>query len=157
MPETELLIERATQADLPGIVAVYADDDVSGSDERWSDETRADYERGFAAIAASPDIELYVARRGAVVLGTIQVVFVPHVGRRGGLRCILESVFVAAAARGQGVGAAMVAVAEARARARGAIFVALSSNATRTDAHRFYERLGYVKSHVAFKKPLPPA
>ena len=78
MPETDLLIERATLADLPGIVAVYADDDVSGGDDRWNDETRADYERGFRAIEASPDIELYVARRGRVVLGTIQVVFVPR-------------------------------------------------------------------------------
>ena len=30
----------------------------------------------------------------------------------------------------------------------------LTSNASREDAHRFYERLGYAPSHIGFKKPL---
>jgi len=149
-----LTIERAALADLPGIVAVYADDAISGGGDSWNDELRPAYEAGFRAIEASPDIELYVARQGGQVLGSIQILFVPHVSARGALRCILEAVFVAAAARGKGVGAAMVAKAEERAKARGASFIALSSNGKRVDAHRFYERLGYVKSHVAFKKPV---
>ena len=35
----------------------------------------------------------------------------------------------------------------AEARDRGAKKVRLTSNAVRTDAHRFYERLGFVRSH----------
>lgn len=30
----------------------------------------------------------------------------------------------------------------------------LTSNTSRTDAHRFYEKLGYAPSHIGFKKPL---
>jgi GNAT superfamily N-acetyltransferase len=148
----KLIVERATIDDLPGIVAVYGDDEVGGSGDAWTEENRPAYERGFQAIAANPAVELYVARRDGAVIGTIQVLFSPHIGGHGGLRCILESVFVSASARGQGVGAAMLAVAEDRARARGAALITLSSNAKRVDAHRFYEQHGYVKTSVAFKK-----
>ena len=148
----DLTVELAAIEDLPGIVAVYADDTVGAGGDGWSEERREAYERGFHAIAASPDIELYVARREGQVIGTIQVLFVPHISGVGALRCILEAVFVSAAARGQGVGAAMLAVAEERARARGAAVISLASNAKRLDAHRFYERHGYVKSHVALRK-----
>jgi len=151
-----LVVERATIDDLPGIVAVYGDDEVGGSGDAWNEESRPAYERGFHAIAASPAVELYVARRDGTVVGTIQLLFSPHIGGHGGLRCILESVFVAAAARGQGVGAAMLAMAEERARARGAALITLSSSARRINAHRFYEQHGYVKTSVAFKKRMAP-
>lgn len=151
-----LVVERATIDDLPGIVAVYGDDEVGGAGDAWTEENRAAYERGFQAIAASPAVELYVARREGAVVGTVQLLFSPHIGAHGGLRCILESVFVSAAARGQGVGAAMLLVAEERARTRGAVLITLSSNAKRVNAHRFYEQHGYVKTSVAFKKRMVP-
>ncbi len=149
-----LVVESAILADVPGIVGVYADDQVGHASDGWTEERREIYERGFHAIMANPGIELYVARRGGQVAGVIQVLFVPHISNLGATRCILESVFVSAAARGQGVGAAMIAFAEERARARGAQVVSLSSNGKRLDAHRFYERHGYAKSHVAFRKKL---
>jgi len=37
------------------------------------------------------------------------------------------------------------------ARARGAALVQLTSDARRTDARRFYDRLGFEASHVGFK------
>ena len=52
------------------------------------------------------------------------------------------------------MGAALVEAAIARARALGCYRVQLTSNAARPDAHRFYERLGFVPSHVGFKLPL---
>ena len=60
----------------------------------------------------------------------------------------------AANLRSAGIGAAMMAAAEAWAQERGAAFLELTSNATRTDAHRFYARLGYKQSHLGFKKKL---
>lgn len=153
-PENDLVIERAVLEDVPGIVAVLADDTVGGADDYWSESRREAYERGFAAVSASPDNELYVAKRAGKVIGVIQVTFVPHVGRLGALRCIFESVFVAASERGRGIGGALLKVAEGRAKARGASFITLSSNKKRVDAHRFYETRGYAKSHEGFKKTL---
>ena len=53
--------------------------------------------------------------------------------------------------RGTGIGAALVGEAVARARARGCYRVQLTSNAGRPDAHRFYERLGFVPTHVGLQ------
>jgi GNAT superfamily N-acetyltransferase len=64
----------------------------------------------------------------------------------------VESVKVAAARRSGGIGARMMAAAEEEAQRRGAGLIELTSNATRTDAHRFYRRLGYDQSHIGFKK-----
>lgn len=41
-----------------------------------------------------------------------------------------------------------------RARERGCGLMQLTSNKRRTAAHRFYERLGYARSHEGFKLPL---
>jgi GNAT superfamily N-acetyltransferase len=42
-----------------------------------------------------------------------------------------------------------------RARRLGCYRVQLTSNVVRSDAHRFYERLGFTPSHLGFKLPLP--
>jgi GNAT superfamily N-acetyltransferase len=58
--------------------------------------------------------------------------------------------------RGQGVGQLLMQQAEEWARARGCRAVYLRTNVIRTDAHRFYERLGYtrIKTQHAFRKNL---
>jgi GNAT superfamily N-acetyltransferase len=48
----------------------------------------------------------------------------------------------------------MMRHAIAEARERGAKKVRLTSNAVRNDAHRFYERLGFARSHFGFHLPL---
>ena len=73
---------------------------------------------------------------------------------RGALAAQVRTVFVRRAWRGRGVGAAIMAEAERIARERGAYALALVSNKKRADAHRFYERLGYARSHEGFRKRL---
>jgi GNAT superfamily N-acetyltransferase len=63
----------------------------------------------------------------------------------------IEAVRVADDLRGRGVGSAMIRWAIDEARASGAALVQLTSDARREDAHRFYERLGFKKSHEGFK------
>ena len=41
-----------------------------------------------------------------------------------------------------------------RARAGGATLLQFTTNAARTDAQRFYQRLGFTPSHIGFKKTL---
>jgi GNAT superfamily N-acetyltransferase len=48
----------------------------------------------------------------------------------------------------------MIEWAIERCRARGCRIVQLTSNAERTRAHAFYERLGFVGSHVGMKRDL---
>ncbi|HMB09350.1 GNAT family N-acetyltransferase [Saliniramus sp.] len=149
-----LFIREAQASDLPAIIGLHAADRTGGHGDHWSEVTRPAYEAAFARIAASPDCTLFVAMERETVLGSFQLTLIPTITGRGGLRAKVESVQVAEATRGQGIGAAMMAHAERVAREAGAPFIELTSNKARTDAHRFYARLGYGQSHLGFKKRL---
>jgi GNAT superfamily N-acetyltransferase len=95
-----------------------------------------------------------VAVDGSEVVGTFQLTFIPNLTGRGAMRVKVESVKVKAARRSGGVGGQMMAFAEDYARTHGAAAMELTSNKTRKDAHRFYERLGFARSHEGFKKKL---
>jgi GNAT superfamily N-acetyltransferase len=145
-------IRRATAEDVPAIVAIYAGDDLGGS--RESPEDVEAYQKSFAVLDADPAHLLAVADLDGEVVGTFHLTVLPGVARRGMTRALIESVHVPSDHRGQGVGSAMMRWAVDESRARGCGLVQLTSNAARTDAHRFYERLGFKPSHVGFKLPL---
>jgi GNAT superfamily N-acetyltransferase len=149
-----LVIEPARPEDLPAIIAIFAADSLGGHGDTTDPAALPRYRAAFEAIAASNSTDLYVGRLDGRVVATYQLLFAHGIAGRGAGRAIIEGVQVEAGLRGQGIGAAMVAHAEAEARARGAATLALTSNAARIDAHRFYERLGFAKTHVGFKKPL---
>ena len=113
------------------------------------------YEAAFAAVDADLAHLFVVADDRGTVAGTLQLSFVPGLSRRGTLRAQVEGVRVAAAARGRGLGAAMVRWTVEEARRRGAALVQLTTDKRRSDAHRFYERLGFVASHEGMKLALP--
>ncbi len=152
--EIEIEIGEAKPDDLPAMIAILAEGQMPHPRDAWSAEAAPRYRAAFDEIAADPATVLLVARRGAAVLGLVQLNFVRLLAGSGALKVNLESVFVAAAARGRGIGRLMIAEAERRARERGASHVLLASNKQRVDAHRFYRDLGYPQSHEAFKKSL---
>ena len=145
-------VDRAGAEDVAAIVAMLADDHLGA--RREDPDDLAPYLAAFKAIDADPHQFLAVARRGDRVVGTLQLTFLPGLSRRGALRAQIEAVRVHADERGAGLGARLVAWAEEEALRRGCSMVQLTSDASRTDAHRFYERLGYTASHVGLKKPL---
>ena len=98
--------------------------------------------------------EMLVAVDGHDVIGIVQVVIFRHFQRNGGYCCELESVHVRSDHRSQGIGGNLLRAAEELARSRNCYRIQLTSNNLRTDAHRFYEINGYVKSHLGFKKYL---
>jgi GNAT superfamily N-acetyltransferase len=148
-----LALRRARVDDLPALVALLADDPLGSSREDPDD--LAPYRRAFDAIEADPSELLLVAEDGEVVVGTLQLSFLPGLARRGALRAQIEAVRVSADHRGRGLGALLVQEAVDEARRRGCTLVQLTSDKTRTDAHRFYEQLGFVASHEGFKLTLP--
>ena len=145
------VIREALRDDVPAIVAMFAADAVGGHGDTTDPAALADYLAAFDRIAASPADRLFVAVLGGEVVGTFQTTLTPTIVGRGRLVMTIEGVQTRADRRGSGIGAAMMRHALALARAAGAGSVQLSSNARRTEAHRFYERLGFAKSHVAFK------
>jgi GNAT superfamily N-acetyltransferase len=150
-----LVLRPATIDDLPAIVAMLADDDEhSKGREDPSLPLDPRYAAAFAAIDADPNQEFIVAEKDGAVVGTMQLTYIPGIAFRGAWRGLVEAVRVARALRGQGVGEAMMAWANARFRSRGCRIAQLMSLQSRTDAHRFYERLGWAKSHYGFKYTL---
>ncbi|MGO4571474.1 GNAT family N-acetyltransferase [Microvirga sp. 2TAF3] len=149
---SELVIRQARAEDLEAIIRLHEEDELGSHGDAWTPENRPAYEAAFAAIAASPENRLFVALDGGEIVGTFQLTFIPNLTSRGALRVKVESVKVKAARRSGGIGGRMMVFAEAEARANGAAMLELTSNKTRQDAHRFYERLGFARSHEGFKK-----
>ncbi|MFH8386630.1 GNAT family N-acetyltransferase [Kitasatospora sp. NPDC018058] len=153
MTETAVLtIRRAGEDDLPAIVAMLADDPLGATRESPDDLTP--YRTAFTRIDGDPHQHLMVAERAGRVVGTLQLTVVPGLSRTGSTRTIIEAVRIHADERGSGLGTELIEWAVERSRELGADLVQLTSDATRTDAHRFYERLGFVASHVGFKLKL---
>ncbi len=146
-----VVLRRAAAADLPAIVALLADDPL-GATREGADP--APYEAAFAAVDADPAHLLVVADDDGAAVGTLQLSFLPGLSRGGALRAQVEGVRVAASVRGRGLGEAMLRWCADEARRRGAVLVQLTTDSRRPDAHRFYERLGFVASHVGMKLEL---
>lgn len=142
----------ATRDDLVAIVALLVDDELGAKREDPSD--LAPYRLAFDAIAANPMHELIVATKDGAVAGCCQLTILHNLSRCGATRALLESVRVAGVLRGQRIGEQLVRHAIGRARARGAVMLQLTSDKRREDAIRFYERLGFVRSHEGMKLPL---
>ncbi|WP_371519069.1 N-acetyltransferase family protein [Kitasatospora sp. NBC_01300] len=149
---TDLTIRRATAEDLPALVALLADDALGATRESPDDLTP--YRAAFARVDGDPHQHLVAAERAGRTVGTLQLTVIPGISRKGSTRTIIEAVRVHADERGSGLGTELIQLAIERSRELGADLVQLTSDTTRTDAHRFYEKLGFVPSHVGFKLQL---
>lgn len=150
----EIEIREATEADLPALIALFAADAIGGHGDTTDEDAQPLYKAAFAAIAASPNDRLYVAVLDGAVVGTFQTTVVTSLTGRGSTNMIVEAVQTREDMRGRGIGAAMIGHAITEARRIGCRKVQLTSNIARTDAHRFYERLGFSRSHAGFKLTL---
>jgi predicted N-acetyltransferase YhbS len=150
----EVLIRPAKRSDIAAIVALFADDAVGGHGDTTDESARPRYEAAFGRIAASPNDMLYVADWKGEVVGTFQTTLVTTMSGQGSSSLTVSAVQTRADLRGHRIGEQMMRFAIEEAQAKGARLVQLMSNAKRADAHRFYERLGFAKSHAGFKMKL---
>ncbi|MBL9062728.1 GNAT family N-acetyltransferase [Tabrizicola sp.] len=148
---SRVVFRDATRADVAAIVALLTDDPLGKG--REGAEAQA-YLDAFDDIAANPMHQLIVGEAGGRIIACAQLTVLAGLSRGGSRRALIEAVRVAADLRSQGLGAALMAECEARARAAGCTMIQLTTDRSRLDAHRFYERLGYVASHLGMKKPL---
>jgi GNAT superfamily N-acetyltransferase len=150
-----VVLRRAAAEDVPAIVDLLAADQLGATrDGVNTAEDRAAYQQAFRAIDADPAHVLVVAQAGQQLVGTFQLSFIPGLARRGALRAQVEAVRVHKSYRDRGLGAAMMGWAIEEARRHGCALVQLTTDKARPDAHRFYERLGFVASHQGMKLSL---
>jgi GNAT superfamily N-acetyltransferase len=146
-----LVIRRATEDDLGRTVELLRLGAAPGGPRRDEDPSDLQPYRAALRDVDATDGAILVAELHGEVVGVCQLIVFRHLQARGGRCAELESVHVHPDHRGIGIGRAIVGEAVERARAFGCYRVQLTSNSVRQDAHRFYEGLGFVPSHVGFK------
>ncbi len=149
---TDLEIRAVVADDIPAIVGMLADDPLGA--QRESPDDLGPYLAAWERLDTDPHQHLVVAVRAGRVVGTLQLTVIPGLSRRGATRSVIEAVRVHADERGSGLGTQLIEWAIDESRRQGCQLVQLTSDKTRADAHRFYERLGFTASHVGFKLPL---
>ncbi|MGX5845582.1 N-acetyltransferase family protein [Mesorhizobium sp. PL10] len=151
---SEIHIRRAEITDLPAIVAMLADDPLGRSREDASEPLAKAYLDAFAAVNADPNQFLAVMTANGEVIGTLQISYLAGLSQQGAWRGQIEAVRVTADRRGERLGQRMLEWAIEQCRARGCKIVQLTTNKSRQDAHRFYDRLGFKASHIGYKLEL---
>ena len=146
-------IRIATRADVPAVLTLLADDDIS-RDRGFGtvpEEVDAAIWAAFEAIDADDRNDLVVAEEGGEVIGTCQLTFIPGLSRGGAERLLIEAVRIRSDQRGRGLGGDLIRWTVERARERGCRIVQLTTDKRRTEAHRFYAALGFEASHEGMK------
>lgn len=151
---TALTYRDAALADLPVIIAMLADEQIGGRADYPAEPLGPAYLAAFEAIEHDPNQRLIVAELEGSVVGTMLLSCLPGLLNRGAWRGQIEAVRIAADKRSLGLGSAMIGWAVEYFRGRGCYAAQLTSNNDRLAAHRFYERLGWKKSHSGFKLKL---
>ncbi|RCW88907.1 GNAT family N-acetyltransferase [Paracoccus lutimaris] len=151
MTASALGFRPATRADVPAVIALLADD-MLGQGRETAD--LAPYLAAFDAMQAEGANQLILGVIGAEIVACYQITFISGLSLSAARRAQIEGVRVASDRRGQNIGEALVHDAETRARAAGCTLLQFTTNRSRSDAHRFYDRLGFTASHIGYKKSL---
>jgi ribosomal protein S18 acetylase RimI-like enzyme len=145
---SSITIRRARREDVGAIVRMLADDALGASRERLEEPLPPSYFQAFDKVARDQNLRLVVAEQGGTVVGCLQLCILPGISSQGASRGLIEDVRVASDRRSRGIGEQLVQWALAEARASGCKLVELLTHHSRVDAQRFYERLGFARSHV---------
>jgi len=150
-----LVFREATEADLPKLVQMLANDDLGSKREDISSPLNSRYSQAFTAIDRDPNNELIVAENNNEIVGMLQLTFIPYLTHTGSWRCLIEGVRIHADHRGKGLGSQFFEWAIDRAKQRQCSIVQLTSDKSRPDAIKFYHSLGFKDTHEGFKLALP--
>jgi ribosomal protein S18 acetylase RimI-like enzyme len=149
-----IVFRSALLSDVPAIVALLADDALGSHREIRGTPLDPRYVAAFQAIAADANQRLVVVVDNAEVIGTLQISFIPGIARMGAWRGQIEAVRIAKHRRDSGLGQRMLEWAISECRSQGCSLVQLTTDKSRADARRFYEKLGFTASHEGYKLAL---
>jgi len=144
--KNSLAIREALQSDLPDVLGLYAQ--LGQDDGSILDENEA--VRIFNTMKVYPDYRLYLAELDCKAVGTFTLLIMDNIAHKGAKSAVLEDVVVSETMRGKGIGTRLMAYAGNLVKEKGCYKLAFSSNKNRTDAHRFYEKLGFEQHGISF-------
>lgn len=149
--DLEVKIREAARQDIESIVEMLASDPLGSKRENLTSPLPRSYYGAFDEISNDVNNILFVAEVKDVVAGVLQLTIIPYLTYQGGKRGLIEGVRVASAYRRRGIGEQLFEYAIGKARQRGCHLVQLTTDKSRPDALRFYEKLGFVASHEGLK------
>ena len=152
---TEIQFRYANRDDVPAIVALLADDELGSARETANANELDSYLLAFDDMQAQGGNNYLLAIDNmGEILGCAQLTLIPGLSRSGMKRAQIEGVRVSRHARGLGVGRKLFKHVEKIATASGCGMIQLTTDRTREEALKFYEALGYEKSHWGMKRSL---
>ena len=144
-------VRRATEADLPRIVELLGQLSLGDDRDSPAEPLPESYRAALRQIEADPRQQLLVAEAEGHVVATATLGIIANLSYRGRPWAFVEALVVDSSARGKGYGEALLRYAIEEARRAGCYKVSLTSNKRRTEAHRFYEKMGFAASHEGFR------
>ena len=144
-------IRDATEADLPRLVDLLDQLALDTPREERGPPLPAFYRNAFRRVDANDGQRLLVLEVDGEIVGTLVLLIIPNITHQGRPYATVENVVVEERERGAGYGRQLLAFAIDEAKAAGCYKIALTSHKTRTEAHRFYESLGFESTHDAYR------
>ena len=149
-----LTFREALEKDLPLMIGMLADDELGLQREDTAKLLNPAYLSAFKSIVADPNNELIVVEKEGNIIGMLQLTFIPYLTHRGSWRCLVEGVRIQNNFRGDGIGTRVFEWVTQYARDKGVSILQLTSDKQRPDAIRFYEGLGFKRTHEGLKLKL---
>ena len=105
----------AVKEDLSTIIKMLVDDQLGSSREDPSESINPQYLEAFEIIDNDPNNELIVLESinlesESVVIGILQLTYIPYLTYKGSWRCLIEGVRIHEDYRGQGLGTQLFAM-----------------------------------------------
>jgi GNAT superfamily N-acetyltransferase len=144
---------EASRDDLPDILRLYAQPALDDGDVLPVAQAERIYER----TRAYPDYTLHVAIGDGRIVGSFALLVMDNLAHRGTPSAVIEDVAVDPQWQGRGVGRAMMRHALRLAHDKGRYKATLSSSLKRSQAHAFYDSLGFERHGYSFRADLLPS
>lgn len=141
MDISKIEFRQLTQKDLPSLLALYVQ-----LDENNKDLTTESSIPIWEDISKNPNIKYFGAvdtANGDRVVSTCFTMIIPNLTAHGRSICFLENVVTDSVYRKQGLARKVIEMAIEDAKSHNCYKVILQSNCKRTEAHKFYENLGF--------------
>lgn len=141
MDISKIEFRQLTQKDLPSLLELYVQ-----LDENNKDLTTESSIPIWEEISKNPNIKYFGAvdtANGDRVVSTCFTMIIPNLTAHGRSICFLENVVTDSVYRKQGLARKVIEMAIEDAKSHNCYKVILQSNCKRTEAHKFYENLGF--------------
>lgn len=128
---------RLTATDLTSLLELYKQ--LDPDDENTAEHSKKVWEE----IENNPDIQYFGAVDDGKVVSSCYAVYIPNLTRGNRGICFIENVVTDQAYRKRGLASRVLDMAIAFAKERHCYKAILQSGISRTEAHRFYEKMGF--------------